>query len=614
MNRSQRSAQAMAAELIKCVNSSASLTTPIEDDSIVYAMFASPEVYTYAAHTALVNGAFFEHGRYAARLLSHETGDDFHPKDRRWNKIRAVVRAFTDDEGGGWAKNTRALAFIDTDLLILDWTLDVAEVLDGHPDADVILSADALDVGNTGFLIIRNTAWALSFFQEWWDSRYMKHTFCDQHVLNKLIEGLRLKQRSHKVHVLPNNAINSRWPALETMDETDRVLHLMGETTPFRAAVGAHASSVVCAAYGLYSTDIKGRGSEASHPDLPLLFREYIPAQYDFSQERLIALARHALRHEREERYQGASSPLASEGDFDHLHAAISNSCDDKRPYLSSNHSECEGFFHEEYLLLRKALEACTSSRPHQPAVDPAQKEVVLEEVLEFTNRTSDYKLFLLDHMAKTLYDMVFFAPHERKRDAAERVMNALEGMKSHVDMNRAVNQIYLEHKKALIHAQLSSYYFSEHQWDASLRDGVVAINALGQVLGLSEEANPDFPGYVLEYVNCASRAAETFIRLERFGEALEWAQTALQNAQVLYATYRGEERVIAQDLARLHAIVAEAHIYHEEEGHLRKAADELALATMSKLSRDTENQLPRKMRARLANLQAVIQAKARGE
>ena len=122
--------QAVAAELINCVNSSTSLTKLIAENSIVYAMFASPEVYTYAAHTALANGAFFEHSNYAARLLSHETGDDFYPKDRRWNKIRAVVRAFSDTDGGGWAKNTRALVFIDTDLLILDWTLDVALILD----------------------------------------------------------------------------------------------------------------------------------------------------------------------------------------------------------------------------------------------------------------------------------------------------------------------------------------------------------------------------------------------------------------------------------------------------------------------------------------------------
>ena len=299
-NMSLRSAQAVAADLIKCVNSSASLTRVIKKDSIIFAMFASPEVYTYAAHTALANGAFFEYGGYAARLLSDETGDDFYPKDRRWNKIRAVVRAFADSEGGGWAKQTRALVSIDTDLLVLDWTLDVAEILDTYPNADLILSADALDVGNTGFLIIRNTAWALSFFQEWWDSRHMKHTFCDQHVLNKLFDGLRRKQLSHKVHVLPNNAINSRWPALETMDETDRVLHLMGETTSFRAAVATQASSVLCAAFSRYSGDEKGSDERASHLDPSLFYQEYVPAQYGLSQERLIDLARYALSREKD--------------------------------------------------------------------------------------------------------------------------------------------------------------------------------------------------------------------------------------------------------------------------------------------------------------------------
>ena len=607
--------QALAEDLIRCVNSSSSLVKDIIDDAIVYTMFASPEVFTYASHTTLANGAFFEHSGHAARLLSHETGDDFYPKDRRWNKIRAIVRAFSND---GWAQKTQALVSIDTDLLILDWSLDAGQILDAHPEADLIMSADALDVGNTGFLIVRNTKWALSFFQEWWDSRHMKHTFCDQHVLNKLITGLRTKELSHKVHVLPNNAVNSRWPALETMDETDRVLHLMGETTPFRAAVARHASHSLCEAAQRYSAEEnKGRQGMYVIDDLELLFKKYLPFQYGFSQKTLVLLARQALSKEREERYAGAASAFASEKDFESLHAANSNSCDDKRKYLSSNHSECEQYFHEEYLLVKQALDSASDRNRNRNrnsgGVSSSLEQVAIEDALVF-NMTSDYKLFLLDHMAKTLYDMVFFAPADRKRASAEKVQLALEGMREQVDMTNPVNQIYLDHKTALIHAQLSSYYFSEQQWESSLQDSVVAINALGRVLEKCQESNPDFPGYVLEYISCASRTAETFLRLQRYEESLEWAKTALRNAEVLYSTYRGEERVIAQDLARLHAIVAEAYIHHPIENHLQLASDELALAKMSKLTFDVENELPRALKDRLVKLHAIVQAKKREE
>ena len=202
-DRSGMSKAAHAEKLIKCVNSSSSFTTQIQENSIAYAIFASPEIYSYAAHTALVNGAFFEYHGYASRLLSAETGDDFYPKDRRWNKIRSVVKALDPLEG--WARGVDVMIFIDTDLLILDWQgLQVQSLLDEHPRAHILMSRDALDVANTGFMIIRNTPWALEFFQAWWDGRDMPFTFCDQHVLNKLVANLNKKKRAKN----KNNDIN----------------------------------------------------------------------------------------------------------------------------------------------------------------------------------------------------------------------------------------------------------------------------------------------------------------------------------------------------------------------------------------------------------------------
>lgn len=627
--KSNMSRAANVDKMINCVNSSSSFTQEIGDNSIVYAMFASPEVYSYAAHATLVNGAFFEYHGYASRLLSAETGDDFYPKDRRWNKVKAVVRALQGDiegsNGDGWASNTKAIVSIDTDLFILDWGLDVEQILDTYPEADLILSADALDIGNTGFLIVRNTPWAISFFQEWWDSRFMKHTFCDQHVLNKLYAALRRKEEEHKLAILENSAVNSRWPAIETMDSEDRVLHLMGETTPYRAAVARHASETTCKAY---SVSKEHAASEAI--DLHRFYDLYVPRQLDFSRDRLVQLAKGALAEERMEQYRRAASPLAKEVDVQRLHAANTNACDDKRPYLSNNQSECEGFFREEYRLIRAALRKQGSAVGQHDAEseddsdndeahggtandDAFSEDGLIRGAVEASerhamNHSSDFRMFLLDHLAKTLYNVVFFSPRDRKRESADRVLRVLKSMESEVDTQNPVNRIYLLHKGALIHSQLASYYFSIEEWELSLEDNKVAINAITDVLAICEEKSPDFAGYVLEYIDSASLTSETFFRLKEHKEALEWAQAALNNAQTLFSTFRGEERVIARDLARLHLLVAEMLIHNPQvHGHLELAEKQLKLARMNKLTFDVEHALPTAMKEKLMDLTVAI-------
>ena len=61
-----------------------------------------------------------------------------------------------------------------------------------------------------------------------------------------------------------------------------------------------------------------------------------------------------------------------------------------------------------------------------------------IEGKMATSNRSSTYKMFLMDHLAKTLYNVVFFSPRERKRAAAARVLSALQSMKKEVDMQRS--------------------------------------------------------------------------------------------------------------------------------------------------------------------------------
>ena len=573
--------------VLKCVNNSLSMTQKLKPSVLTFAIFASSEIYQYAAHTALANALYLERRGYAGRLLSVDTGDDFYPKDRRWNKIQSVVKALTP--ANGWASLQDSLIFIDTDLVVLNWSLNPAEALSRFPLADLILSADALDVGNTGFLIIRNTVWSRMFFQEWWDSRHMPGTFCDQHVFNKLYAALKANGQSHKVAILANNAVNSRWPALETFSSNDRVLHLMGETTPYRTAVARFASQGICQARNkAMQNNVRGEITAD-------VLEPHILPQLGFSQNRLVSLARMSLEEVRDRLFTKCAATTAVEEDFDRLHEAITNTCDDKRPYLSSTPQQCETLFLREFQLTLQALNHSTV-----PVKVDAHGSFDMPAEMLATNKSGSYRLYLADHMTKVLYDIVYFTPKARKQQAAQRMLDSLTELSAYVNMNQVENRRYFAHKRGLLHAQLCTFYMLEGDWQVALHDGVQAVDELSAVMTMTDQANPDFSGFLLEYIEISSKIAEIFIHLTAFSDAVEWAEIALQNAETLFQTYSGEERVMAQQLAKLHLLLAEAFL---RSGQLDSSRHQLALSRMSKLALDTEDNLSASLRSKEQSL-----------
>ena len=152
--------------------------------------------------------------------------------------------------------------------------------------------------------------------------------------------------------------------------------------------------------------------------------------------------------------------------------------------------------------------------------------------------------------------------------------------------MNQIANQRYIKHKRGLLYAQLSSFYVNKLNWSAALEDGIKAIDEYGAVMGMTSDNDPDFSGYVIDYIDCTSQMSEILIQLTAYNDALDWAQTALNNAQILYQTYSGEKRVMAQELARLHLLVAEAFLF---TNNLDKALEYIQLSRLSKVSLDNE-------------------------
>ena len=252
--------------LIKCIDGSypvppnpvkavtAASESVTANDHIVFSTFVSPEIFPYARNSMLVTAHFLSKLGYSLRILSAETGDDHHPIDKRWNKILASIHAFA-----GWAKRYEYLVFIDADLMIIDDAFDISKHIVQNKDADIILASDSIDVANTGFMIVRNTKWSIDFLERWWGSMGMMNTFCDQHVLNNLISDVRKTDDAHRIAVIPAKLINSVFPSIENFNETDKVLHLMGETNDVRDVVSAHLAGLVCrscaAAVSLHNLD-----------------------------------------------------------------------------------------------------------------------------------------------------------------------------------------------------------------------------------------------------------------------------------------------------------------------------------------------------------------------
>jgi hypothetical protein len=141
----------------------------------------------------------------------------------------------------------------------------------------------------------------------------------------------------------------------------------------------------------------------------------------------------------------------------------------------------------------------------------------------------------------------------------------------------------------------------------------------LGTVLQFTQTSEPDFAGFVLEYVDSASNVAQIFHQLQQYEQvgkhslgstpyycdiiiitnatitllssrhdiqALEWSSTALKNAQVLFQSYHGEERLMAIDISKLHLLVAEHHIALHQ---YTEARQEMELASMIIVTYDVD-------------------------
>lgn len=228
-------------ELVGCVRQQSNIER--NESHIQLISFASKDILSYASLTYLINSFYATRRGYSIALLD-EVASDYFPEDRRWNKIGAVVEALDPEKGD--SKDFEYIVALDADLVILEMSLDIAQIAMQHPTAHLILSSDTSDTGNTGFMIVKKSKWAFNFFKIWWESRFSYE--CDQHAFNDLYSSLRGPKMSHRrVAILPARALNTAFPVYYTFDSKHPVLHMVGEKNGVRQRVFQTAAENFCA-------------------------------------------------------------------------------------------------------------------------------------------------------------------------------------------------------------------------------------------------------------------------------------------------------------------------------------------------------------------------------
>ena len=138
----------------------------------------------YAAYSLAINAAYVSERGYGFVIHSPQTQSNFEPRDARWNRVRIL--------SGMMALNYDYLVWIDADLAVTDWSLSLEDLISLHPKSDIIISAEhhaETGVANTGSIIVKNSKWARSFLERWWDSydRSLNH---DQIFFDRLYKML----------------------------------------------------------------------------------------------------------------------------------------------------------------------------------------------------------------------------------------------------------------------------------------------------------------------------------------------------------------------------------------------------------------------------------------
>lgn len=221
--------------LVDLINASATFTS---SEVLVITAVTADILSSYASSAIAINACYARARGYAFLVFADGAYPGLDP-DPRWNKVRYLLDLLHHPACPAY------LLWLDADLILLDDSLDIIAIADAHAEADIIMSQDkptAGFAGNTGTVLVRNTAWSKAFLQDWWTA-YDRTKCCDQHALTWLHHA---RNRDGKLAFLPAAQLNSAFPAWSTFDSSSQVLHLAGMSSLYRHAVFSSALSSLC--------------------------------------------------------------------------------------------------------------------------------------------------------------------------------------------------------------------------------------------------------------------------------------------------------------------------------------------------------------------------------
>jgi tetratricopeptide (TPR) repeat protein len=366
-----------------------------------------------------------------------------------------------------------------------------------------------------------------------------------------------------KIAILPSKAFNSQWPVLETFEDFDRVLHLMGETSFFRSRVAEYLSDAICSSSALVesATDTKDSISvnsvDAADQSGTISFDGGVEETVEFRHRSgygvnrtiLISLARDSMMKEwsRLRDICRDRQVSAAHRDFEAWYRVANYWCEGGKAYLFDGdlRIECSGKFEE----LFSANHWAYKSTGHH---------------------------FHLDQIVSILHKLLAFESDEDKKLTIAKYLIQL--LDEDITATGTASDTYLAHQRALVYAALADHFQSVDETSTSGnilgqagRQRLVnehrmqALDTLGRTLKSIDAAKGgSFSVLAREYIEQAAKHSQYLKGLRKDtslsvdGDALQWGLIALQNADMLFANFNIEERIIAQDTARLSLDVAE--------------------------------------------------------
>lgn len=231
------------------------------DSDIIFVTSATSNILSYAGYAVAINYVYASIHGYSLRIVDETEYIKMqiaarkrqYDKDPRWNKVvylMNTLKELLDDSSqvSSDHKTDKYLVWLDADLAVVNFKLDVKALISQHPDAEVIMSRDKADapfVSNSGCIIVRVSGWSLRFLELWWDT-YDRTRCCDQNALTWMYDRLIPIDIRSKIVLLPASVLNTDFPAYIGPNRYDHMLHLAGLNTLFRRQVFADGFHTVC--------------------------------------------------------------------------------------------------------------------------------------------------------------------------------------------------------------------------------------------------------------------------------------------------------------------------------------------------------------------------------